>query len=152
MSHFQVVVHIPGSAAGIGYRGSCARGRRDCQEPSLWPPWMVWAAAGSAPGFILLRWVTGAASPCEWSSCRAWAICHLLRFSSFPPGSLLDAKWNLEWYKMKPWEHFVCFFISCFLVSFVSGEYKIFSMKTACGILQAKLEQVLIQVQAIRQI
>lgn len=47
MSHPQVVAHIPGSAAGLGCRGSCARGRRDCQEPSLWPPWMVWTATGS---------------------------------------------------------------------------------------------------------
>lgn len=60
MSHPQVVVHVPGSAAGIGCRGSCARGRRECQEPSLRPPWMVWAAAGSA--FILhsFTWIHSA--------------------------------------------------------------------------------------------
>lgn len=73
-SHPQVVVHIPGSAAGIGCRGSCAEGEGTARNH----PWTsLEQLLDLAPGFLLSAQVSYlSASPCEWSSCRAWAICH----------------------------------------------------------------------------
>lgn len=73
-NHPQVVVHIPGSAAGIGCRGSCAEGEGTARNH----PWTsLEQLLDLAPGFLLSAQVSYlSASPCEWSSCRAWTIYH----------------------------------------------------------------------------
>lgn len=105
MSHPQVVVHVPGSAAGIGCRGSCARGRRECQEPSLRPPWMVWAAAGSAfihldsfcSGELLelpLRGNRAAAGLGLFATHLGCLLCHWVNFWMHS-GIWNDIRWSL---------------------------------------------------------
>lgn len=145
MSHPQVVVHIPGSAAGIGCRGSCARGRRDCQEPSLQHPWMVWAAAGSAPGFILLRWVTGAPLPVNGAAAGPGPL-PLTSVFFFSTGFVSGGKVEFGMVSNEALWAFCLLFHQLLLVLFCDLRIWNFSMKKwARGILQAKSEQILIR-------